>query len=325
MMKSDELTWYKLLNVKGLGNKGLSILYKNFIQNDKKLDEIFYIEEIEFYKILPEFGKGKFSKVKYENFVELDFDNIYDSYNILKQKNISLITIDNEEYPESIKIKMNDNAPKILFCKGYKPLLKSKSAAIVGSRNTDDSILRGTEKLASSLANIGYNVVSGYAKGVDTSAHLGALKAEGTTTVTLSIGINQLSIKKEFKDMNWEKNTLFISQFMPNETWKSSNAMIRNKLVCALSSAVIVINSGPEKDEKGRLSGTFDAAKNSLKMNIPTFVLSPKIVDAKGNKDLINMGAKEFEKSEEIIEYLNNIYKYDNRQFKIAEQTNMFG
>jgi predicted Rossmann fold nucleotide-binding protein DprA/Smf involved in DNA uptake len=56
----------------------------------------------------------------------------------------------------------------------------------------------------------GYNVTSGYAKGVDTSAHLGALEGNGTTTMILSYGLNYLSVKNDIKDFDW-KRTLCLS------------------------------------------------------------------------------------------------------------------
>ncbi|QLH48328.1 MAG: DNA-processing protein DprA [Bacteroidota bacterium] len=51
--------------------------------------------------------------------------------------------------------------------------------------------------MAQKLAEHSINVTSGYAKGVDTSAHLGALEALGTTTMILSFGTNHISIKEK--------------------------------------------------------------------------------------------------------------------------------
>ena len=327
MNSSNEYIWFKLLFVNGLGNKGLSILRKSLAKDNYPLEKIFELTESEFYQLIPEFGKGRFTRVKYENFMDIDFDKIHELYQNIKENQVRIISIDEGNYPGKLKATLQDSSPHLLFCKGYLPILSSKSAAIVGSRNTDVKILKGTEILAGLLSNSGYNVVSGYAKGVDAAGHLGALKSDGTTSVVLSMGINKLLVPKEFQELNWERNTLFISQFLPNENWRASNAMIRNKVVVGLSEIVVVINSGPEKDDKGVLSGTFDAAKTALNFNIPTFVLSPNIINAKGNIDLINRGAIEFNKSEEIIEYLNKKF-YPNiseKHLKIAEQTHLFG
>ena len=68
--------------------------------------------------------------------------------------------------------------------------------------------------------------------------------------------------------------------------------MVRNKLVCALSKAVVVIESGPERDVHGKMSGTFNAAKTALDMNLPLFVLNPNCLDnpPEGNGALIALG-----------------------------------
>lgn len=321
---TNELAWFKLLHVKGLGAKSLLMLYKNISQKCLDVSDIFEMNENHFYTIFNEFGKGKFSRVRFENFKDLDEDKIFESFTKLKENNIKIIPLNDELYPKSIKKKLKSNSPPILFCKGYLPLLNSLNISIVGSRNIDDSTLILTKELSKNLSDLGYNIVSGYAKGVDTNAHLGALEANGTTTVVLSLGINNVSIKKDFKLFDWQNKTLFISQFLPFERWSGRNAMTRNKVVCGLSDAVIVIASGPEKDAKGRMSGTFDAGKSSLNMNIPVFVLSPSVIENApiGNEQLIRAGGIEFRNGTELIEYLKNPNEFNKNN--IATQLSMF-
>jgi DNA processing protein len=322
---TNELAWFKLLHVKSLGAKSLLILYKNLSKNSLNVSDIFEMNENHFYNVFNEFGKGIFSRVRYENFKDLDEDKIFESFKKLKENNITIIPLNDELYPKSLKKRLKSDSPPILFCKGYLPLLNSLNISIVGSRDIDDFSLLLTKELSKSLSNLGYNIVSGYAKGVDTNAHLGALEADGTTTVVLSLGINNLSVKSDFKLFDWENNTLFISQFLPFERWSARNAMTRNKVVCGLSDAVIVIASGPEKDTKGRMSGTFDAGKSALKMNIPVFVLSPSVIEnpQKGNEQLIRAGAIEFSTGAELVEYLKkpNELKKNN----ICTQLSIFG
>ena len=113
----------------------------------------------------------------------------------------------------------------ILFIKGQRKLLTSDGVAIVGSRNVSDKGIQVAKKVAAELAGEGVNVVSGYAKGVDSAAHLGALESEGTTTMALPYGINELRRKREFRDFNWERDVLAISQFSPETKWLARNAM----------------------------------------------------------------------------------------------------
>jgi DNA processing protein len=185
----------------------------------------------------------------------------------------------------------------MLFIKGQRKLLTSDGVAIVGSRNVSETGIRVARGLAAELANAGLNVVSGYAKGVDSEAHLGALATEGTTTIVLPYGIKELRQKSVFSEFDWQRDVLAVSQFDPGVKWLARNAMARNKLVCALSKAAVVIESGPERDSQGKMSGTFNTAQTALSMNLPLFVLDPKGFDnpPKGNAGLIDLGGECFD------------------------------
>ena len=218
-----------------------------------------------------------------------DSDKAYTEYEHLKTRGVEFIHPRHPDFPPHL-LKI---AP-MLFIKGQRKLLTSDGVAIVGSRNVSDTGIHIARKLAAELANAGLNVVSGYAKGVDSEAHLGALAAEGTTTIVLPYGIKELRQKRAFKVFDWQRNVLAISQFAPGVKWSARNAMTRNKLVCALSKAVVVIESGPERDSQGKMSGTFNTAKTAMRMGLPLFVLDPSCFDnpQKGNADLIKLGGK---------------------------------
>ncbi|HLG34295.1 MAG TPA: DNA-processing protein DprA [Bacteroidia bacterium] len=305
-MKSKEYNWFKLFNTTGFGAKSIHYIFRNLQSHGLAIHDLFELDTAQLQNYFPEIGRGKFSRASLPSLQHPDEEKIYNDYQKLKEEKVHIITLDDERYPENVLENMQDNAPPILFCKGYLPLLNSKGISIVGSRDVDAFGVMLTKSIASKLAEHGYNVTSGYAKGVDTSAHLGALEAGGTTTIILSFGVTHISIKKEMKELDWERNSLFISQFAPNEKFSGSNAMIRNKLVCAMSQAIVVIASGPERDKEGRMSGTYDAGKSALKMGIPVFVLSPQVLKPppQGNIDLIKLGGVEFSDGNDIVNYL---------------------
>lgn len=306
MKNNKEYNWFKLSYAVGFGPKSIHYLYSQLRNQGLTINDLFELSAEQFQNYFPELGQGRLSRANFSSLHELDEEKIYSSYQKLKDEKTHIITLDDERYPKSVLSTMQDNAPPTLFCKGYLHLLNTKGISIVGSRDVNEFAVTLTKSIATNLAENGYNVTSGYAKGVDTSAHLGALEAGGTTTMILSFGINQISIKREMKFLDWEKNCLFISQFHPNEKFTGQNAMMRNKLVCAMSQAIIVITSGLEKDSTGKSSGTFDAGKSALKMGIPVFVLSPKILNPspQGNIGLINLGGIEFSNGHHIVNYL---------------------
>ena len=187
--------------------------------------------------------------------------------------------------------------PAVLCVTGNVSILNRPGVAIVGGRRAGEAALAAVDSLASELAAGGINVTSGYAAGVDTAAHLAALRAGGTTAIVLGEGIAHFRARPEFREFFTAENTLVISQFDPDAKWASYQAMTRNKLVVAFSGAVVVIVSGPERDANGRMSGTFDAGMAALKMGIPVFVAAPgSFADhPSGNRQLIARGCREWD------------------------------
>ncbi len=317
---SSEYYWYKLFNLKGIGNKSLHLMYNIFNQYGLTIKDIFQLKESEFTKY---FNIQEKLKIKYIDLVEIDEVNILNQYNKLKENNIDIVSLENKKYPPHVRLILKEDSPAILFVKGCIQLLNSPSISIVGSRNLEENIIMElVGGISYSLAQNGWNIVSGYAKGVDTKAHLSAIESKGTTSIVLSYGLSNLVVKREFNDLNWRPNTLFVSQFAPYEKFSGYNAMKRNKLVCALSRAVVVISSGPEKDNEGKMSGTFDAGKTALKYGIPLFVLSPKVFDKPmiGNQELIKLGGIEIKNEDDLISKL--IEKTDNADNEIMNQLN---
>ena len=90
------------------------------------------------------------------------------------------------------------------------------------------------------------------------------------------------------------QNALVISEFQPNARWSTANAMTRNKTICALSSALIIVESGLE-------GGTFEAGNFALKLGARLFVAAyPSPSDnASGNQFFLERGAKPIRRSKD--------------------------
>jgi len=189
------------------------------------------------------------------------------------------------KYPEGIRELKSGNIPAVLFYKGNFHVLDKKCVGFTGSRNVSDSGIRITEESAKQLAKEDITVVSGYAKGVDITAHRAALQTGGNTVFVMVEGILNNKHKGEVKELLNEKNHLFVSQFPPNTIWNASNAMKRNNTIIGLSDAMMLIESGMN-------GGTFNAGEQSLKNQKPLFVVEyavPKPT-AEGNKYFIERG-----------------------------------
>lgn len=199
------------------------------------------------------------------------------------------------DFPQQIRtFKNNISLPAILYVIGNIALLNRPSVSIVGRRDAEKPVLAAAESLACELAGKGINITSGYAAGIDSAAHLAALRAGGTTSIVLAEGIVHFQTKPELRNLLKTDNSLIISQSEPETKWAAYMAMTRNKLVCVLSGAVVVIASGPERDANGRNSGTYNTAMAALKMGVPVFVITPCFFSdqPEGNRQLIARGCR---------------------------------
>ncbi len=196
-------------------------------------------------------------------------------------------------FPERLRARRDRSPlPALLYVFGDLSLLARPAVAVVGSRDAGREELVVAGNLASALAAAGMAVVSGYAPGIDEAAHLAALEAGGSTLLVLAEGLGCFRERPRFRGRLSAENALLVSPFEPHKRWAGFQAMARNKLVCALSDAVVVVASGPERDPAGRMSGSFDAGLAAVKMGIPAFTVDPAHYASPppGNRELIARG-----------------------------------
>lgn len=171
----------------------------------------------------------------------------------------------------------------LLRVMGNLELLLRPSLAIVGSRHASQQGLDLAQRVARACAKNGIVIVSGYAKGVDTAAHKGALEGGGGTVFVLPFGVKHFRLKIELRELANESKWLAISQFPDNQQWFASSAMKRNQTLTAISSGVLVV----EARETG---GTVDEAQVATNMGKPLYVIrySSPPETAVGNEMLIS-------------------------------------
>ncbi|MFH1672523.1 MAG: DNA-processing protein DprA [Pseudomonadota bacterium] len=170
--------------------------------------------------------------------------------------------------------------------------MNKTSAGFCGSRKASQKGIATARDCADQLSRKGINIVSGYAAGVDMATHKAALECGGTTTLVLCEGILHFRKKRDLKDMwDWERIAV-VSEFLPGVPWNARNAMHRNSTICALTSAMILI----EAASKG---GSIAAGRTCLKMGIPLFapVYEGMPETAVGNRELLGQGAQELYKN----------------------------
>lgn len=154
---------------------------------------------------------------------------------------IDVITFFEDSYPENLK---NIACPPILlYVKGTLPSMKNiPSLAIVGSRRPSNYGAKMAEKIAEDLGKRGFIIVSGMARGVDTFAHKGAIKAEAYTVAVLGCGVDVLYPPENgaIKDLI-ECNGAVVSEFAPGTSPLPTHFPVRNRIVSGMTNGVLIV------------------------------------------------------------------------------------
>lgn len=170
---------------------------------------------------------------------------------------------------------------------GNRKLLERLGVAIVGNRKATEKSLKVSERLAMLFGKAGVNVVSGMASGVDTAAHIGAIKGGGTTTMVPPTGLARMRIAQHLAPLIDGVKTAFVSMFQKDTPFSGRGAMARNELIRALSESVIVVEA---QEKRG---GTYQMGRKALDEGKPLFVIDPDDMPGRqlGSRDLIDRGA----------------------------------
>jgi len=201
---------------------------------------------------------------------------------------------EHDGYPTQLA-ELND-APPILMARGNLNSLTKTMIAIVGARNCSAGGAKITEKICRQLADHGFSIVSGMARGIDTAAHH-ASKTQGTIAC-LAGGIDNIyphenaALYEQIQNMG-----LIISEMPPGTQPQARHFPRRNRIISGLSIGIIVI-------EAAQKSGSLITARYAANQNRDVFVVpgSPLDPRAQGSNQLIRDGAVLVQSAQDIID-----------------------
>lgn len=161
---------------------------------------------------------------------------------ILKNK-INLITIADNEYPE--KLRNIYDPPVVLYTKGNKKILNSKSVAMVGCRLCSKYGEEQAKYFSYNLAKNNITIISGLARGIDKYSHLGCLAGKGKTIAVLGCGINIMYPLEnlELARKIIEKEGIIITEYPLGEKPNKENFPKRNRIISGLSDSIILVEA----------------------------------------------------------------------------------
>jgi DNA processing protein len=212
---------------------------------------------------------------------------------------LKIISIFETDYPKNLK--EIPGAPLIIYLKGNLIKEDNFAVAIVGSRQASFYGLSCAKKFSAALVRKGFTVVSGMARGIDTSAHKGALNEGGRTIAVLGSGFNYI-YPEENKELAEDiaKQGCVISEFSLNTRPLSQNFPRRNRIISGLSLGILIV-------EAAKNSGALITADFALEQGREVFALPGKVdcPTSFGTNGLIKQGAKLVSCLEDIIEELS--------------------
>ncbi|MAH26423.1 MAG: DNA-protecting protein DprA [Opitutae bacterium] len=205
-----------------------------------------------------------------------------------------------EDYPELLR--QIYDPPVGLYVKGAAP--KNPCIGVVGTRQPSLYGQRLCHEIASSLAEAGFCIVSGMARGIDSIAHKAALSVGGETIAFLGCGLDiiyppeNLNLYRQIS----EKGGV-LSEFPLGRKADRRTFPMRNRLVSGISSATIVIESAASGGSL--ISAQFAAEQGRLVFALPGRVDQP---ESAGCHQLIRDGAILVRNAQDILDEMENSF-----------------
>ncbi len=216
-------------------------------------------------------------------------------------KNAYILTYDDPRYPE--RLRRIVNPPVLLYYAGKLPdLNKEFYVACVGSRYHSEYSKRMTFEVAYELAIAGASVVSGLAYGLDSVALAAAHAAGGSTLSVLGCGIDRIYPPEHTSlARSLCRNGAILSEYPPGTSPHGTNFPIRNRIISALSHAVVVTGGTGS-------SGSLITAKYAKQQGRELYAIPGNLDDphSHGPLMLLRDGAKAVTCCEDVLSHFED-------------------
>ena len=157
-----------------------------------------------------------------------------------------ILTIQDAEYPQ--RLRNIFDPPLVLYVRGRMPAMDEEAAvAVVGTRKCTPYGIASAERLSQELAACGAVVVTGLARGVDSAAARGALRAGGTVVGVTGGGLDVV-YPAENGDLYADVAAagVLLSEYPPGSPPDKAHFPVRNRIMSGLSVAALVVEA-PER------------------------------------------------------------------------------
>lgn len=222
---------------------------------------------------------------------------------LVAKQNVELVPFSSSNYPKAL-LDISD-APVLLYVKGeFKPI-DQRAIAIVGTRQASIYGLEMARRLAYGLAGLGFTIISGLSRGVDTAAHKGALEC-GRSIAVIGSGLANIYPTENLALASQMQNSgAILSEFSMGMPPNRLNFPQRNRIVCGMALGTLLIEA-PLK------SGAMITMEMARQQGKPLFVLPGRadMESFRGNHALIKQGKGHLvEEVRDIADHFNFFFE----------------
>jgi DNA processing protein len=162
-------------------------------------------------------------------------------------RGVRLITVLDDDYPENLKLIFN--RPPFIWVRGRLESRNLRAIAVVGTRQATPE----GHALAARLARAKVTVLSGLARGIDTTAQAATIEAGGRTVAVIGTGILAPMYPAENSDLAERivaAGGAIVSQFWPQSPPRKINFPRRNIVMSGMAAGTVVVEAAATSGAK---------------------------------------------------------------------------
>lgn len=281
------ISWIALNMTPGVGPRAATKLLERF----GSADAVFEARrpELEQLRVKPETIESIMKREFAEKALE-EFENV-------KRLGGDILILDDGSYPGLLR-EIADPPITLYVLGDWQACFDQPCVGVIGSRMCSTYGKNAAEMLARDLASRGICVVSGLARGIDTSAHRGAIAGGGKTIAVMGTGLDAVYPKENGKLVNeiLESGGAVVTQFPLGTPPIPENFPYRNRIISGLSYGVLIV-------EASERSGSLITARLAMEQNREVMAVPGNITSSKsfGTNYLIKAGAKLVQQWQDVV------------------------
>ena len=235
-----------------------------------------------------------------KNREELQFESYHTIYEKMQQHHVNLITYCDPIFPKFLQKENVRGFPIMLYHQGKK-IKFDNGIAVVGTRNCSTHASETAREISRRLAHFGYTIVAGLARGIDVSAHRGAISVKGKTIAVLPWIHEPYPPEHERLLTEIKKDGCVISENFFQSKWNDKYKFLeRNAVISGISDVLIAVESSYS-------GGTRWQVELALSQNKPVIAMEPEKENElayDGFMRFINKGAIKGNNVSEVVEII---------------------